>query len=413
MRGSASFVLAVVAALLTASLAAPPAGARVLEGRLGPSQASAQLASKKTVTLGTGRGPTFHLPPGTVARSLAIAQGGTIWAAGERFPELHHQGTGVIMRLADLGRLTTYALGHGRALPFSEHDLAVGPEGDLFFGELHATAGPLGVDRSAIGRLSPSGRFAQFDLGAGAAEVGSLATGPDGNLWFTLGYRGDSRPGRWVGRMTPDGAATRFRVSGAPGQIVGGPDRAVWFTDADGEDSALGRISPSGEVTYVPLGGFAPTSLALGWDDSFWVTSATEAVGGNELAHVTPSGQVTLFAVPGKNGTDAIARGPEGDMWFSVWGYPRFPMATKIDSITAAGLAAVPTCLDRCEMEPLALATWPDGSLILAGGRTLDEGGGGGSGLTSLEDQRSTGGTLGQYRPSPAAVALEPSRTYP
>jgi streptogramin lyase len=366
---------------------------------IGPT-ASASVVPHRTVTLSAGPGLTFHLPPGTVARSLAIAPGGTIWSAGERFPERRHEGTAVITRLADLGRLTTFALGGGHALPFSEHDLAVGPEGDLFFGELHATAGPLGVDRPAIGRLSPTGRLTDFDLGAGGAEVGSITTGPDGDLWFTLRYRGDSiRPGRWVGKMTPEGEITRYRVDGAPSQIIAGPDGALWFGDSDGDRSALGRISPEGALTYVPLLGFTPTSLAVGWDGSFWVAGAPEPRGANELARVTPTGQVTMFAVPGDEGTEAIARGPGGEMWFTVLGYPRFPVATKIDSIDPGGLAGVPACLDRCAMEPLALATWGDGSLILAAGRTLDQGGGGGSGITSLEYQRSTGGTIEHYRP--------------
>lgn len=384
-RWASFFAFLLVAALLTLT---------------GVTTASASLVPRHTVTLHSGPGPTFHLPPGTVARSLAIAPGGTIWSTGERFPERGHEGTAVITRLAGLGRLTTFALGGGHALPYSEHDLAVGLEGDLFFGELHATAGPLGIDRSAIGRLSPTGRLAQFDLGAGAAEVGSIASGPDGDLWFTLRYRGSSiRPGPWVGKVTPDGAVTRYRVDGAPSQIVAGPDGAAWFADPDGERSALGRISPQGAVTYVPLPGFAPTSLAVGWDGNFWVTGSA-APNSNELAHVTPGGQVTMLPVPGDEGTNAIARGPEGEMWFTVLGYPRFQVATKIDSIDPGGLAAVPACLDRCTMEPLALATWPDGSLILAAGRTLDQGGGGGSGLTSLEYQRSTGGTIEHYRPA-------------
>jgi hypothetical protein len=141
----------------------------------------------------------------------------------------------------------------------------------------------------------------------------------------------------------------------------------------------------------------------VGWDGGFWVTGAPEPRAADELARVTPGGQVTMFPVPGEEGTTAIARGPEGDMWFTVLGYPRFSAATKIDSIDPAGLAAVPACLDRCAMEPLALASWPDGSLILAAGRTLDQGGGGGSGITSLEYQRSTGGTIEHYRPPGAA----------
>ena len=54
-----------------------------------------------------------------------------------------------------------------------------------------------------------------------------IVTGPDGNLWFT------ESPGAKIGRMTPAGALAEFQLpAGAnPGGITVGPEGNLWFTD--------------------------------------------------------------------------------------------------------------------------------------------------------------------------------------
>jgi streptogramin lyase len=369
--GSWARIAAASAAILT-SLA--------LAASLMPAQGSAALR-RQTVTLTPGPGSSFRLPSGTIAYSLTVAPDGTIWFAGERgrFPSV----SPVIGRLTTGGMLTTFT--PSRAFPsasFSEENvLAIGPEGDLFV-----------PGRKAVGRLSPDGKSASLPIGRGGTTVRSVAAGPDGNLWFTAtGLRG---PRPWVGTMTPSGQVTFFPVPGGAGQIVAGAD-ALWFTDTDPEGSSLGRILPDGEVTLVPLPGFSPYSLAVGWEGDLWVTGSTETPHGSALARVTPQGQVTQFPAPGDEGTGVIARGPDGDMWFTARGAE----PPTIDSITPDGLIGPPACIHGCKLEPFDLATGTDGSLVYAAGHTRPGGGGGGSGLTSSAYQYLLGGTIGVLAP--------------
>ena len=363
----------------------------------GPDSSSA--ATRRTIDFSEAPGPTFDLPSGTLARSLAVAPDGTVWLGGERFRKL--PGEGFIARLTPRGRLTTFPLGPDRSLLFSGHDLAVGPERDVFFGERHTRR--LG-EESAIGRLSPTGRLAQFNLGRGLS-VGSMTAGPDGNLWFTL-----STPAlagvSWVGRITPAGRVSRFRVPGNALQVIAGPDDALWFADSAPGHSALGRMSVDGEPQLFPLPGFSPRSLALGWDGDLWIAGSPGSGNGNVLARVTTAGQVATIPLPGSEGADSIARGPDGDMWVTVPGAPPSPAATKIASVSADGLVGALECVERCKGEPLALATSPDGSLVYAAGLITGNAPSGSGGLTELEDARSHGGTVGRI-PSTAATGTK------
>ena len=75
-----------------------------------------------------------------------------------------------------------------------------------------------------------------------------IATGPDGTLWFTVHESGVD----WVGRVTQSGVVTRFPLGNPgsrPGPILHWPDGNLWFAMADG----LGRMTPAGAVTVVPL----------------------------------------------------------------------------------------------------------------------------------------------------------------
>lgn len=338
-------------------------------------------ANGQTVALTPGPGSSFRLPSGTIAYSLTVAPDGTIWFAGMRgaFPGVYP----VIGRLTTAGKLTTFTLSRGFPSTYfsAENTLAIGPEGDLFV-----------PGWKAVGRLSPDGGSASLPIGRGRITVRSVAAGPDGDLWFTASGSRGPRP--WVGRMTPTGQVTLFPVPGGAEQIVAGAD-ALWFTDTGPEGSSLGRVLPDGEVTPTPLPGFSPSSLAVGWEGDLWVTGATGSPRAGAIARISPQGGLTQFALPGEERTRSIARGPGGDMWFTMWGAG--PPA--LDSITPEGLIAPPVCIHACKLEPLDLATGTDGSLVYAAAHARSVGGGGGSGITETGYQYSLGGTIGALRP--------------
>ena len=149
-----------------------------------------------------------------------------------------------------------------------------------------------------------------------------------------------------------------------------------------------------GLMATVPLPGFYITSLASGWDGAIWVSGASTSHFG-ELARVSTSGEVEMLDVPETGGTDDIARGPDGAMWFRLWGGLGLRFTSRLDSITSEGLPGAPACIDDCRIEPLTLATSPDGSLVYAGALPAGTSPSGSGGLTALEDARARGGTIG------------------
>src|SRR6266487_2345788 len=71
------------------------------------------------------------------------------------------------------------------------------------------------------------GRWRAFSLPQDLDNPWYVATGPDGNLWFTgFAYHG-------IGRISPSGMGIDFPLAeydAFPVDITGGPDGNVWFT---------------------------------------------------------------------------------------------------------------------------------------------------------------------------------------
>src|SRR6266508_1365537 len=65
-------------------------------------------------------------------------------------------------------------------------------------------------------------RFREFPLTAGSGPI-EIASGPDGNLWFT------ELDGNRIGRITTAGLITEFPVPDPPIAIAAGPDGNLWF----------------------------------------------------------------------------------------------------------------------------------------------------------------------------------------
>jgi streptogramin lyase len=94
--------------------------------------------------------------------------------------------------------------------------------------------------------------------------------------------------------VTRDGVFTLYDVSGvAPGvltfDIASGPDGDMWFTGPDG----LGRITPNGQASVVPVPGASVWKVTGGPDGNIWFTDRTGKIG-----RVTPRGDVKEFDLP-------------------------------------------------------------------------------------------------------------------
>jgi len=209
---------------------------------------------------------------------------------------------------------------------------AAGRDCDLWFTEF---------DGRKVGRMTGTGQVTEFPrtgtLPANSSG-GWITTGPDGNLWFTLGAfprPSSSRPpfyGAAIARVTPAGEVTVFPLadeSSGPNGIITGPDGNLWFAEFHAQK--IGRSTPTGQITEFPLPSgipqdAGPHEITAGPDGNLWFTIP----GANKVARITPSGLVTEFQLPPPpDGTAgalklpptrrpaSITVGPDSNLWFT------------------------------------------------------------------------------------------------
>jgi streptogramin lyase len=193
----------------------------------------------------------------------------------------------------------------------------------------------------------------EFDIPTANRLPGSIAAGPDGNLWFV------EAEGSQIGRITPTGAIVEFPLPSTfyPGlvDITAGPDGNLWFPDGSSYDGAIGRLTTSGLFTSfpIPTPNAHPEGIAVGPDGNLWFTERDK----NQIGRITTAGVVTEFEIPTANGeARGIAAGPDGNLWFTEYD------ANKIGRITTAGVItefAIPTA----DSSPWKIAAGPDGNL--------------------------------------------------
>ncbi len=211
--------------------------------------------------------------------------------------------------------------------------ITAGPDGALWF--VHHV--------HAIGRVTTTGTVSVFD--DLDAEPHGIAFGPDGNLWYAATDKRSGHDKDAVARLTPAGDLTIYGGSftEAPVDITAGPDGALWVTEPDG--GRVGRITTTGAVTEVPVGG-EPTAIVAGPDGALWFTDDKGKIG-----RVTTDGSFTMFSGAGQKPGD-IAAGPDGALWYTL--------AHGVGRISAAGAI---TTYDLGEAEPVSITAGPDAAV--------------------------------------------------
>ena len=220
-----------------------------------------------------------------------------------------------------------------------------GPDGALWFTTF----------ADGVARITTAEVVTYFDF-PGVFMAVDIATGSDGNLWFTFGNPDDAFPNSGVSRVTPAGVLTVFPLPddrSLPWGIIGGQDGALWFTERTG--NRIGRLTTSGVLTEFPLPtpGSAPTAIAAGPDGALWFTET----GGNRIGRMTTDGVITEFSIPTSASQPmGISSGPDGNLWFTE------RAANKIGRITTEGTItefAIPTLGSG----PVDIVAGPFGSL--------------------------------------------------
>jgi virginiamycin B lyase len=98
-------------------------------------------------------------------------------------------------------------------------------------------------------------------------------------------------------------------------KIAAGPDGNIWVA-VHGAANDVARVTPSGEVTEFELEGIEfPTGIAAGPEGKMWVTAT------NKVASFSPSdpkGSSKAFTVLDVESNSPIVAGPDGQMWFAA-----------------------------------------------------------------------------------------------
>jgi len=342
----------------------------------------------------------YELPPAIHADSMTAGPEGAMWFTGRRAFSASNEGGAVVGRVSQDGQVKVFDLPPRR----SADDIAAGPDGNLWFTEDYENRRTYLVAR--IARISPSGAFAEYTLGNHVGGVRSIAAGANRSIWFTTVYWVDARRKAAVGRIDISGKVRRFPLpaNSGPNDIVAGPDGNLWITERGAGGPKIGRISPNGRLTQFPLPDKKrePTSIVAGPDGRLWFgewPSTYSRSLKNMVGRISTSGVIVEFRVPGREYTQALSAGLS-NIWFTS---PIGQGPFGIGSIAPDGTTAPLACLKQtpCEIDADALAIGPNGELWFSASKFYPHRGGGGTGITESHEEESEAGLVGRYMPPP------------
>lgn len=190
--------------------------------------------------------------------------------------------------------------------------IALGPDGNVWFPET-----------AHLGMITPAGVIKEFPYPAGFGipnQFGTIAIGADHNLWFN--ETGDDAIVKFVPATKK---FTEFKLASGctPAGLVKAKDGNVWFACTQ-LPHRVGRMTTSGAFKLFPGGGsFSGEETfqiaTLGRDGNPWYDSPD-----NEDIFVvnTANGAVTSFSPPFQTGErpDSLALGPDGNIWVTTVG---------------------------------------------------------------------------------------------
>jgi streptogramin lyase len=278
----------------------PPAGSEPVGVTAGPDGNiwfTSWAAHLGKMTVG-GAFTEYALPAGSHPLSLTSGAGETLWFTNGFLAK--------IGKITTAGSITEYSMPAG-AYPYR---IVTGPDGNMWVTD---------AQRSKVVKVNPStGAMTEYSFPASSVPNGIVA-GPDGNLWVALKDRNK------IAKVTTGGTITEYSLPAGSGPvgITAGPDGNLWFTLINSHK--IGKITTAGVITEysLPVTTGAMYTITTGADGNLWFSMTNDRIG-----RITTSGVITEFPLETGAHPEAIAAGPESNLWFTEWG------RKKIGSIT-------------------------------------------------------------------------------
>ncbi|HLZ56159.1 MAG TPA: hypothetical protein VKR06_04360 [Ktedonosporobacter sp.] len=274
--------------------------------------------------------PKPYILPG----QIVLGPDGSLWFPAGVACNTPDQPCGVIEQLTSDGKFHHFPMTTPYTYPI---EIAFGHDGKLWFSAFQGNGQliPMGDQErrftggaSQLGEMSQDGTFHLFTLPSPAISAHNIAVGPDDNLWFTdvsSASGSDNAYSNKIGRVTPSGVFTEFPLTLRKGtdfidHLIAGPDGNLWFSiDSELPDYSvfgeMGRMTPQGTVAIFDLGRFAePRDMTIGPDNNLWFSD------GHNIGRITMDGKVRIFKTdPGnKVQTSGITSNSDGAIWFAT-----------------------------------------------------------------------------------------------
>ena len=196
----------------------------------------------------------FPLPTTNVtAGGIAAGPDGNLWFTERATTYVTIPYFQKLGRITPSGTITEFDLPTANS---GTSSITAGSDGNLWFGEESAIK---------VGKITTNGAITEFSLTPSPGEPHSITSGPDGNLWFVGATH--------VVRLTPTGTFTAFEVGYSNYRIAPGPDGRLWFTQS-GANGKIQAISTQG-VAAEPIqliNGMSPGDIVTGPDQAIWFT---------------------------------------------------------------------------------------------------------------------------------------------
>lgn len=199
------------------------------------------------------------------------------------------------------------------------NDLVVGPDGLLWIAQLYGTLQILRFDTTGLTFAAP------FSTGS-QPQATHLAVGGDNNVYYTP-FSSNHALYKMTSSGSPAGAVA---TSGTPTALTLGPDGAIWFTENNGTNAWVARLTTAGVLNEFPLTTTGPGYIATGSDGALWfIDNAT-----NKMYRMTTNGVVTNSFAITDGSADAIVNGPDGALWFTEYTKNLIGRLTTAGSLT-------------------------------------------------------------------------------